>query len=450
MTAASIRTQRSHQEFDIDAVELERDPADPHWSQTAGPPAQIPQFSPLRALLHPLDETAFVTRWFRQQVLHRQHHGSNRTHQQILTRDQLLDGIREHRVPTKSVRFLDGVEDAAHDRDVQQYDRSNFTQGTDHERFHFGRIREYLTSRRGTMVVHDLPASFPSVDAFAAGLGEVTGSHTNANAYYTPADCSLYRPHWDTHDVFVVQVHGRKRWRHWDPVLHAPLPGRPYMESTPYVGFHHDLPSHTLELAAGDVLYLPAGVPHTAWTTDEASLHVTFGIMPPLWHQLLSALAGRALAECEKDLDFRRACPAMSLGSTHPAIASQRELLQQRLSKAIAAIDLDEVLAQHFASRPRTFPPVDDQSDAVQLDTMLTRVPGVTVLRERETTVELWSGDECLSFPVAACEALCWLRQHSHLQPHQLPGLADPERLAVARRLVHEGLLRVGPSRVSS
>ena len=48
------------------------------------------------------------------------------------------------------------------------------------------------------------------------------------NAYLTPAGNQGFATHYDTHDVFVLQVDGRKRWRIHPPVLADPLERQPW------------------------------------------------------------------------------------------------------------------------------------------------------------------------------------------------------------------------------
>jgi len=43
-----------------------------------------------------------------------------------------------------------------------------------------------------------------------------------------------------------------------------------------------------LMLTAGDLLYMPRGFLHEAWTTDEPSTHLTVGLHVVRWLDLLS------------------------------------------------------------------------------------------------------------------------------------------------------------------
>ena len=55
------------------------------------------------------------------------------------------------------------------------------------------------------------------------------------NAYITPPENQGFAAHYDTHDVFVLQVAGSKRWTIHAPVLEHPLPGQTWEQRKPAV-----------------------------------------------------------------------------------------------------------------------------------------------------------------------------------------------------------------------
>ena len=124
-----------------------------------------------------------------------------------------------------------------------------------------------------------------------------------ANAYCTPAGAQGFAVHHDTHDVLVLQVSGRKRWRIYAPVAELPLKDQRWSaDDAAAVG----APLHDITLRAGDTLFVPRGWPHEAISDDAASLHVTVGLHPPTRLDALRA----ALGECADDVEFRRTLDA--------------------------------------------------------------------------------------------------------------------------------------------
>lgn len=105
--------------------------------------------------------------------------------------------------------------------------------------------------------------------------------------------------HFDTHDVFVLQVAGRKRlgrsragYQVADSGTEAPRRGR-------------RRPLLDIVLAPGDVLYVPRGFLHAATPLDEVSAHLTIGILADTWYDLLQDVAKRAA----DDVTFRAPLP---------------------------------------------------------------------------------------------------------------------------------------------
>ncbi|MCA9557479.1 MAG: cupin-like domain-containing protein, partial [Myxococcales bacterium] len=151
-----------------------------------------------------------------------------------------------------------------------------------------------------TLVLDALHRHHAPIAALCRDLEGVFGHAVQANAYLTPAGGRGFDPHYDTHDVFVLQIEGRKRWRvYGDPVPApaAPSGRRPDLTTT--------APRHLeAELAPGDVLYLPRGWFHDAEAADDASLHLTVGLLATTWADALRVALDEAV---ERDPRLRAA-----------------------------------------------------------------------------------------------------------------------------------------------
>jgi ribosomal protein L16 Arg81 hydroxylase len=79
--------------------------------------------------------------------------------------------------------------------------------------------------------------------------------------------------HWDDHDVFILQVAGRKRWRVYGQTRPFPV-ANDIEPATKPTG--DALWEDTLE--DGDLLYIPRGWWHVAFPLDEPTLHLTVGV----------------------------------------------------------------------------------------------------------------------------------------------------------------------------
>jgi ribosomal protein L16 Arg81 hydroxylase len=152
-----------------------------------------------------------------------------------------------------------------------------------------------------TVVLPALQRTWGPLRELCATLENHFSHAVHANAYLTPGDSPGFTPHYDTHEVFVLQIAGSKRWRIFEPPLSLPHRSQPF---TP-TGYVLPAPIMELELAPGDLLYLPRGYVHAAETLHGHSAHVTIGVTVYTWIDLVSELVASA-----KDIaSFRTALP---------------------------------------------------------------------------------------------------------------------------------------------
>ena len=83
-----------------------------------------------------------------------------------------------------------------------------------------------LVADGATLVLQALHRTWPPLVRFGSRLSAELGHPVQINCYLTPPQNQGFAPHYDTHDVFVLQVAGRKRWVVHPPVLTDPLPGQ--------------------------------------------------------------------------------------------------------------------------------------------------------------------------------------------------------------------------------
>jgi ribosomal protein L16 Arg81 hydroxylase len=155
-----------------------------------------------------------------------------------------------------------------------------------------------------TIVLQALHVNWSPLARYCRLLETELGHPVQANAYYTPRSAQGFPVHHDTHDVFVLQIAGKKRWLVYEPVWALPLRGQPYSEKV------QGSPGSPRELVlrAGDTLYLPRGWLHEAATSESDSLHLTIGVNVYTWLDAVRA----AVDECRNDVEFRRGVPRIS------------------------------------------------------------------------------------------------------------------------------------------
>jgi hypothetical protein len=157
-----------------------------------------------------------------------------------------------------------------------------------------------LLSTGATLVVNSAHRHCGHVDALCHELAQFSGAKTVGNLYLAFGGDGSFGRHWDTHDVFVVQLRGRKRWQVFQPTFPQPLPRQ--------TSLHHkadcpQVPALDIELNYGDVLYIPRGWWHHAMPLDGETVHVAVGVHRPSVKDYLAWLLEQVLPQ---ELAFRQ------------------------------------------------------------------------------------------------------------------------------------------------
>ena len=93
--------------------------------------------------------------------------------------------------------------------------------------------------------------------------------------------------------MFVLQVSGSKLWTLYDTGIVLPLRGQAFDPDKHTPG----PPTREFTLHAGDLFYCPRGLYHSARSTDEASLHITLGLIGKTWADvMIEAVSAACLA----------------------------------------------------------------------------------------------------------------------------------------------------------
>ena len=146
----------------------------------------------------------------------------------------------------------------------------------------------HLFARGATLIFTHLHRRLPALSDLCVALSDEMSSVVQANVYLTPHGSRGFKPHWDTHDVFVLQIVGRKTWSIYDERHKLPLRGQQFNKEAP------GPLTQSFELGPGDMTYIPRGVMHSAESAQGVSLHITVGLMAFTWSDLLIEGIGRA------------------------------------------------------------------------------------------------------------------------------------------------------------
>lgn len=261
------------------------------------------------------------------------------------------------------------------------------------------------------------------------------------NAYLTPPLARALDLHYDTHDVFVLQTHGSKSWRLYAPWTELPLSTSPFRNAPEDLRLVDEF-----ILNAGDLLYLPRGYPHDVRSCDSTSLHVTLGVKPILWAEVVEEAVRAAI---ESDATLRRSLPPRF--ASDPALfdvcmAELRRMLESTLQQTSVEAAMRNARSRcELAVQPSLRGHLRDLDQQAQVDLET----AVMVRRESNPTLAISDGYVHVGFhgkrvrlPSHTERTLRFLFAAPSFSAADLPDdLDEPSRLLLVRRLIHEGLL---------
>ena len=176
--------------------------------------------------------------------------------------------------------------------------------------------------RRGaTLIVDGMDRRMRAVGELADAMETAMHTYAAANLYASWRAMPGFDTHWDGHDVFIVQVFGRKTWPLFGPTRPSPTRSDVALDGAP--------PEKTVwegDVEAGDVFYVPRGWWHDATVPAECeggSIHLSCSTHVHTGASLVDWLEGKLTAH---EL-FRREIPLLAPPDTFGAYLEAFERL---------------------------------------------------------------------------------------------------------------------------
>jgi len=162
-------------------------------------------------------------------------------------------------------------------------------------------VRHYQSG--ATIIFPQINLAIDELANFCRNLEFELSCKVQTNVYLTPRNSQGFKTHYDDHDVFIMQIHGKKNWNLYQQAVEKPFRGEPFDSS------EHEAGKLNLNftMEPGDCLYIPRGYMHDATNVgSEPSLHITVGLLVKKWADLmLEVLSEVALNNSE----FRESLP---------------------------------------------------------------------------------------------------------------------------------------------
>ncbi|MCP5197252.1 MAG: cupin-like domain-containing protein [Gammaproteobacteria bacterium] len=305
-----------------------------------------------------------------------------------------------------------------------------------------------------TILIDDIHTQWPAIAELTNELARELGHGVGANLYLTPKQSQGFGIHYDTHDVFILQIEGHKEWRIYDIEVSLPLPEMQSKKGNLDPNSIGE-PKQKLTLNAGDVLYIPRGHAHAARTTNSHSLHLTVGVHVVCWVDLLKAAISQVALH---DVRLRRALPIdyFESRSVRNDEAIQRQLMRY-LALVSASANVSEVnrlladspllfLSQQNANRFGAI----EALDTVGEETVVTRSPLLQchVVEEGEKVTFVFPAGE-IRGPLKIAAACHFIASTQRFTVGELPGVLSPAaKTVLVKRFIREGILHIAPASI--
>ena len=303
-------------------------------------------------------------------------------------------------------------------------------------------------SAGATIVLQGLHRLWPPLIDFVRSMVDDLGHPVQANAYVTPPGSRGFDPHYDVHDVFVLQVSGEKQWTVHEPVHQHPLPSQPWTQHRDAVAARvREDPVIDTVLSAGDALYLPRGWVHSARSQETTSIHLTIGVSATTHLDVVRAVVDTLAS----DVEFRRPLPLGIDATNRDEMAATASKILAQVADAVRdrAADLSDGAATRLSDRHAA------QTRPVPVQVLATlgaaERAGEISVRWRHgligtpqlvgDRVVLRLPDRTMTFPESCAPAIEALHRGLVADADTLPGLDRADSTVLIRRLLREAVV---------
>jgi len=390
-----------------------------------------PRHASFADLLYPTTIEDFYENYYEKKPLHI-HRRDVSYYADILSERDMDLFFQNHQIPSSTLRMTRNGEEIASAR---------FSQAGNGALVDTAKLLD-LYGEGNTIVVNSGDRSIPRLIQYRDRMERELECRLQFNLYVTPQGAQGFAAHYDDHDVFILQVSGRKNWRLFHSPVELPSTRQGHKKGTYELG----APKLTCELFPGDLLYIPRGVLHEAETKGFASIHVTFGLHPTYWFDLVRELATAAQDRPE----FRGAVPNSLAGALRRL--DFRIKFQALCQALVADVDIESLVDRQARERDRVAHPDNGgcfldlaRLEDVTLDTALRlRAPSRCEAGAAPKSIVILSRGAKLTLPSFLAKSVDGILERGAIVVREIGGLINDEgRVELARKLVRAGILAI-------
>lgn len=299
-----------------------------------------------------------------------------------------------------------------------------------------------------TIVMQGLHRLWPPLIDFVRQVVDDLGHPVQANAYITPPTNRGFAPHYDVHDVFILQAAGQKRWIVHEPVHRHPLPSQPWTQYRTAIAERvTGEPVIDTVLAEGDALYLPRGWIHSAQALETTSIHLTIGVSPltgvDVARTVVDELASRdafrqslPMGGDPTDRDEIIATVTKVMAEVVDSLRDEASILSDGAAKTLVRRHADQT--RPVAVRPLASLRAGEGAGTARVQW---RHGLIATIDHAGGRVVLRLPDREISFPMSCADAVAALCRGDVADAGTLPGLDHADGTVLIRRLLREAVV---------
>lgn len=281
-----------------------------------------------------------------------------------------------------------------------------------------------------TVIVSQAQNKFQTLAQLCKAVTKQFQIRCQANVYLSPAGNQGFHSHYDTHDVFILQVSGCKTFRFFRSDIELPFPDDTYHPDNNSAG---DALAEA-RLSAGDTLYIPRGMVHDALADESGpSLHITLGVFPFVVRDLLQQMIQVA---AEQNVSLRRGLQTVALSGDELEEHLNQVLLADIQAEALSRL-ADQMATDSAPDNTVIVPTIDLNS------TLTVNESAVLNIERRDEQIKLRLDGQVLQFSEPMSTAVEAMLANYSLRVDALPGLDNEQKLALAGHLARASVVVV-------
>lgn len=295
-----------------------------------------------------------------------------------------------------------------------------------------------LFNSGATFVIQAGQRYFNHLSHCCVELSKKFNAPVQANLYITPNKSQGFNPHWDTHDVFVLQISGTKTWHLYGFEKELPTKNQSFVGKD-----YNKEPLHTIQLMPGDFLYVPRGYVHDAIADNGISSHITIGVLSFTWLRLFSDL----FQQLEEYKEFREAIPFWE-DDISAAIQQKTALLQEKIASLNFKEALEKLDKNYRTAQPQPLHNYFESLrniDKISAESPMALNEGILYsFTQKNGETELHLLGKTIHFPEIMLPALNYIFTNKKFIPANLPGnLDEQQKKDFVSKLVREAVVYI-------